>query len=96
MARIVNIKYKCCGLYFDAAIDCDWDMHGYGASKSENEVAIELYCIDRREWDVHMVYQQGRNDQNNMPYVINHTDVDWENLMKETRKWVKAMRKHNN
>jgi hypothetical protein len=41
-----------------------------------------------------MIYQDGRNDQSVRHYAINHhTVVDWDNLLKETRKWVREMRK---
>ena len=43
MGRIVNIKYRCCGLNFDAAIDCDWCLHSYGLSE-ESET---LYMFQR-------------------------------------------------
>lgn len=91
--RIVNIRYKCCGLNFDAAVDCDFTLHCYGFSPDEMEAftPIELYCLDRTEWDIKMIYQDNTNQQNS---VYNHTFVDWDNIMKETRKWVKEMRKN--
>lgn len=96
MSRIVNIKYKCCGYHFDAAVDCDWELHCYDLSvfpnKSENITPIELYNLDERDWGIRMVYQERRNDQRK-EHAINHTEVDWENLMKETCKWVREMRK---
>lgn len=89
MARIVNIKYRCCGYNFDAAVDCDWELHCY--NETSNDVTpIELYNLDE-DWDIRMVYQRTGNDQTRC--AINHTVVDWDNLIKETRKWVREMRK---
>ena len=91
MARIVNIKFRCCGYNFDAAVDCDWELHIYD-EKRNDITPIELYNLDE-DWDICMIYQKNRNDQNKSGYVINHTGVDWDNLIKETRKWVREMRK---
>lgn len=92
MERIVNVKFKCCGMRFDAAIDCDWCLHAYSESEEQRKkiTPIELYNIDKPEWDVIVVYQHNRNDQSDM---YGHTVVDWENLIKETRRWVKVMKK---
>ena len=92
MARIVNIKYRCCGYNFDAAVDCDWDLHCYDET-SDEITPIELYNLDE-DWDIRMIYQSAKNDQyKNGEYLINHTNVDWDILLKETRKWVREMRK---
>lgn len=93
MTRIVNIRYRCCGLNFDAAIDCNWFLHCYelfGDMDRNNVTPIELYCIDNPDWDIHMIYQNNRDEQNR---AYAHTVVDWDNLLKETRKWVREMRK---
>ena len=92
MSRIVNIKYRCCGYNFDAAVDCNWELHCYDET-CNNVTPIELYNLDDRDWDIRMVYQKNRNDQNKSVYAINHTVVDIDNIMKETRKWVREMRK---
>ena len=92
MSRIVNIHYQCCGYNFDAAVDCDWQLHCY-EEKRNDVTPIELYNLDE-DWDIRMIYQGAKNDQyKNDEYLINHTNVDWDNLMKETRKWVREMRK---
>ena len=91
MARIVNIKYRCCGYNFDAAVDCDWELHCYD-KKRDDITPIELFNLDE-DWDIRMVYQSKRNDQLERPYALNHTEVDWDSLLKETRKWVREMRK---
>ena len=88
--RIVNIRYTCCGLLFDAAIDCDFALHYYGFSPNDKEAItpIELYCLDRTDWDIKMIYQDNTNQHND---VYNHTFVEWENIMLETRSWVEEM-----
>lgn len=91
MSRIVNIGYRCCGYNFDAAVDCDWELHCYD-EKRNDVTPIELYNLDE-DWDICMIYQKNRNDQNKSECSINHTAVDWDNLIKETRKWVREMRK---
>jgi hypothetical protein len=90
--RIVNLRFKVCGLHFDAAIDCDWELHCYKEIE-HNVTPIELYCFDKPEWDIRMVYQEKRNDQRKEQHAINHTEVDWDNLLKETRKWVREMKR---
>jgi hypothetical protein len=52
-----------------------------------------LYNLDEPDWYICMFYQEKRNDQSVHPHAINHTEVDWDNLLKETRKWVRKMRK---
>ena len=85
MSRIVNIRYRCCGYNFDAAVDCDWELHCYD-EKRNDVTPIELYNLDE-DWDIRMVFQKDElNDST-------HTVVDWDNLIKETRKWVREMRK---
>lgn len=91
MSRIVNVKYRCCGYNFDAAVDCDWELHCYD-EKRNDVTPIELYNLDEN-WDIRMVCQEKRNDQRKEQHAINHTCVDWDNLLKETRKWVREMRK---
>ena len=95
MARIVNVKYRCCGLNFDAAIDCDWFLHLYelfGDMDRNNVTPIELYCLDNPDWDIHMIFQNNRNEQN-CDYA--HTVVDWDNIMRETCSWISEMRRRS-
>lgn len=92
MARIVNIKYRCCGYNFDAAVDCDWTLHCYDET-SDDVTPLELYNMDKPEWDIRMIYQGAKNDQYKNGEYLNHTNVNWDNLIKETRKWVREMRK---
>lgn len=93
MARIVNIRFKCCGLNFDAAVDCDYQLHAYDGG-DHKKVAIEIYCFDHPEWDVCMIFQDGRNDNNTD--AIAFTEVNWNGVFKETHKWVREMRKEGN
>ena len=63
--RIVNIHYKVDGLSFDAAIDCDWQLHAYTLDcfpdKSPKITPVELYCFDYPEWDIHMLYMTAKD-----------------------------------
>lgn len=94
--RIVNCRFKCCGLRFDAAIDCDWQLHCYEeqAKKKQDITPIELYCFDRPEWDIRMMYHKERNDQQEALYGLLYcTCVDIDAIKKEARKWVREMTK---
>ena len=94
--RIVNCRFVCCGLHFDAAIDCDWEMHCYDQTEEEkrNTTPIELYCFDRPEWDIRMMYHKERNDQQGANYGLTYCScVDIDAIKKEARKWVREMRK---
>lgn len=88
-SRVVNIRYKVNGLRFDAAVDCDWVLHCYDAEK--NVTPIELYCLDRPEWDIRMMYHKERNEQQGAfsDGLILHSSVDFQAILKETRKWIK-------
>lgn len=92
-SRVVNIRYKVNGLRFDAAVDCDWQMHIYGFGKDtpKDETPIELYCFDHKEWDVRMMYHKERNDQQDtyIDGLVLHSLVDFQEILKETRKWIK-------
>ena len=93
--RVVNIRYTVDGLRFDAAIDCDWQLHAYDVDPEtkKKRVPIELYCFDHTDWDIRMLYQELNNDQPTRPgeYHILHTEVEWEGIIKETRKWIEEM-----
>lgn len=87
--NLVNIRYTVDNLRFDAAVDINWELHAYDDSdyKQDNwskTTAIEIYCLDNRDWDVKMIYQEATNS-------MNHTFVDFENLIEETKKWIKEM-----
>lgn len=93
--RVVNIRYTVAGLHFDAAIDCNWQLHAYGVCPSEKNkrVPIELYCFDHIDWDIRMMYQDLNNDQPTKPgeFCMQHTEVDWKGIIKETEKWIEEM-----
>ena len=91
--RVVNLRYTVWGLHFDAAIDCNWQLHAYGESPDvmKKRVPIELYCFDHQEWDIRMLYQDLNNDQPsklNGKYYMQHTEVNWEGIIEETKKWI--------
>lgn len=93
MARIVNIRFKCCGLNFDAAVDCDWILHSYGCGNDDKTTTtpVELYCFDHKDWDIRMVFIPSRNEQqrhDGFEYYY-HTVVDWDLIIKEAKKWVR-------
>lgn len=89
--RVVNCRFTCCGLHFDAAIDCGWDLHAYGDMKKD-VTPIELYCFDHPEWDVRMMWHCERNDQRPDFTGILRTCCDLDAIRKEARKWVREMR----
>ena len=98
--RVVNLRFMCCGYKFDAAIDCDWKLHAYGMDEVERqkETPIELFNCDKPEWDIRMCYykEEGRevtNGQQNPRLSLVNTLCDMEFIKKETRKWVREMRK---
>jgi hypothetical protein len=83
--RIVNIRFELDGLHFDAAVDCDWQMHAYRAfmhdfdssvKNKESKTPIEVYCFDHPEWDVLMVYQDKDDVNSNDPVNQQQESVD--------------------
>lgn len=93
--RVVNCRFMCCGLHFDAAIDCDWGLHLYKETPDEkkNVTPIELYCFDNPDWDIRMMYHKECNNQQDSNYGLTYsTCVDIDVIKKEARKWVREMR----
>lgn len=91
--RVINVRYTVNGLHFDAAIDCNWQLHAYGESPEvmKKRVPIELFCFDHTEWDIRMLYQDLPNHQPtriNGEYFMQHTEVQWEGIIEETKKWI--------
>ena len=90
--RVINVRYTVDGLHFDAAIDCNWQLHAYGESPEvmKKRVPIELYCFDHQDWDIRMLYQDLPNDQptSTREYFMQHTEVQWEEIIEETKKWI--------
>ena len=101
ISRIINMRFKCCGFRFDAAIDCDWQLHCYGkdAETRKNLTPIELYNFDMPDWDIRMIYyhedgcritnsqQDGVRDQRG----ILNTICSMEFIRKEAQKWCREM-----
>ena len=101
ISRIINMRFKCCGFRFDAAIDCDWQLHCYGkdAETRKNLTPIELYNFDMPDWDIRMIYyhedgcritnsqQDGVRDQRG----ILNTFCSMEFIRKEAQKWCREM-----
>lgn len=90
--RVVNLRYTVKGLHFDAAIDCDWQLHAYDVDPEtkKKKVPIEIYCFDHTEWDIRVFYQELNNDQIKGPAIL-HTEVELEEIIKETEKWISEM-----
>ena len=98
--RVVNLRYMVDGLHFDAAIDCDWTLHCYEfeSHDRQNETPIELYCFDKPEWDIRMMFHkepQGRrtNDQQKYEHFggIYNTCANFDEILEETKAWIKEM-----
>ena len=99
MKRVVNINFKCEGLNFDAAIDCDNAIKetlggGYLPEEiSEYRTNIELYCFDR-PWGVRFIHYEGDpdvvvNDKEADTFGHYHTVCDMDEIMAAARKWIK-------
>ena len=101
--RIVNIGYVVDGMHFDAAVDCDWQMHSYMLNcfeqkPSEDATPIELYNLDNPDWDIKMIYWKSNDGSrvnhmqkdSNMIYCepLQHTWCDFDFIIEETKKWI--------
>lgn len=107
-SRIVNVRYQVDGLRFDAAIDCDWEMHAYDESIiSDSLTPIELYCFDNPDWDIRMVYQDANIartskdvNQQQVPHprydITRYTAADFDHIIQETKKWISEMKEYDN
>ena len=101
ISRIINMRFKCCGFRFDAAIDCDWQLHWYeqDADTRKNLTPIELYNCDMPDWDIRMIYyhEDGGHitnaQQDGVRYQrgIFNTLCSMEFIRKEAQKWCRAM-----
>lgn len=93
-SRIVNLRYKCKGFNFDAAIDIHGILHSYS---DENTITIELYNLDK-DWDNKVIYLNKENfveKYNSINNVINepdstfcHSFVSFGFIYNETIKWI--------
>lgn len=101
ISRIINMRFKCCGFRFDAAIDCDWELHCYeqDAETRKNLTPIELYNLDMPDWDIRMIYyhEDGAHitnaQQEDLIYQrgIANTLCSMEFIRKEAQKWCREM-----
>ena len=97
-SRILNIKYSVDGLHFDAAVDVNRAMHYYdiifGMSEKEmvegNVVPIEIYCLDNNDWGIWVTFQNTYNNEDGM---FAHTEVDFEQIVKETKCFIQESKK---
>lgn len=76
MDGIVNVRYTVGGLHFDAALDYGRILHSYTYAQRQM-FPVELYCLDREEWDIRMLYFEEQ--------------VDWDVVVKNTEAWIKEM-----
>lgn len=88
---VTNIRYTINNLHFDAAVDINWELHAYSDEYFQEEhwrknTAIEIYCFDNPDWDIKMIYQTPDTENN-----MHHTIVDFDNIIEETKKWIKEM-----
>ena len=104
--RIINMRFKCCGFRFDAAIDCDWQLHCYeqDAETRKNLTPIELYNLDMPDWDIRMIYyhedgghitnaqqEDLRYQQGIAKTICRRTLCSMEFIRKEAQKWCREM-----
>lgn len=93
-SQYANLRFVINEYHIDAAIDINWTLHSYPEDEEfkNNHTAIELYNFDRPEWDVHVIYQEQRN-QYQIDEIIKdkycvHAIVDIENLIQEIKSWI--------
>ena len=55
MRGIINLRYEFNGMHFDAAIDYGRILYSY-TNVPQNMLPIELYNLDRPEWDIQMMF----------------------------------------
>ena len=62
-SQYTNLRFVINEYHIDAAIDINWTLHSYPEDEEfkDNHTAIELYNFDRPEWDVHVIYQEQKN-----------------------------------
>jgi len=101
--RVINVRYTVNGLNFDAAIDPDWQLHSYPEDLvPENFIPIEIYCINKPDWGIKMIYQDKeiakcgnpvnpQQDEEKYRMMYNHTYFsccNFDNIIEETKKWL--------
>ena len=98
--RIVNINFRCEGLDFDAAIDCDNVLKETLKEEylpeeiSEYRTNIELYCYNHDEWGHRFIHYEGDpdvvvNDKEPDRFGHYHTVCDMNEIMTAAREWIK-------
>lgn len=98
--QYTNLRFVINEYHIDAAVDINWTLHSYPKNEEfkNNHTAIELYNFDRPEWDVHVIYQEQRNqyeiDRIKGDKYCVHAIVDIENLIQEIKSWIEI--KENN
>lgn len=92
--QYTNLRFVINEYHIDAAVDINWTLHSYPQDEEfkNNHTAIELYNFDRPEWDVHVIYQEQRNqyeiDEFERDKYCIHAIVDIENLIQEIKSWI--------
>lgn len=91
--RIVNIRYVIDGMRFDAAVDINNWLHHY-LTINPTIICVELYNLDHPSWDVKVIKITNedmniKGDINEPNSLICHTFVDFDIIVKETKKWIK-------
>lgn len=94
ITRLINLRYKCKGFNFDAAIDIHGILYSYS---DENTIPIELYNLDK-EWDIKVIYLTKENfieKYDSIHNVINEPDSSFSHsfisfgfIYNETIKWI--------
>ena len=87
MKGVVNLRYTVDGKRFDAAIDYGKVLHYYPGDVSTT-LPVELYCLDRTDWDIHMMFIP----QNSKDGAF----VEMDDIIKETRDWMGALLNDDN
>ena len=92
--QYTNLRFVINKYHIDAAVDINWTLHSYPEDEEfkDNHTAIELYNFDRPEWDVHVIYQEQRNQYEIDKFIKDkycvHAVVDIENLIQEIKSWI--------
>jgi hypothetical protein len=67
----------------------------------QNETPIELYCFDKPEWDIRMIFHKEpeaiitNNQQLETSGGIYNTCANIDEILEETKAWIKEMTNNN-
>lgn len=97
--RIINLRYKCKSFNFDAAIDIHDILHSHlSPDEKENNISIELYNLDKPDWDVKVIYLEKedfvethddiKGKINEPDSSFSHSFVSFGFIYNETIKWI--------